>query len=287
VAVEGFTPEEVPFVGGRRFWVSREAMSGEDANSAFAELEAQSDQAGDGPLGICLIAGPEATADRPEAVWPEDQLLFAGFDGRGNQIRIRYFDDAAVGPAHEHALTTQQMRDLTITLEDRYRVLPLSEAEGVTNEDVIAFWEREGAVSGEEAHKRVHEVQLVGIERDQGIAAVSTAYLGLPDRLGMHVWYYRGFVGREHRQKSIATNFAMLGRDHLEERFTNGVDTRGQAIVFEIENEFLKTFLNKGQWLPSDFTFIGENDRGDHVRIHYFAGAEVQASPAPPPEGTQ
>jgi hypothetical protein len=27
--------------------------------------------------------------------------------------------------------------------------------------------------------------------------------------------------------------------------------------------------------MPTDFTFIGENDRGDHVRVHYFPGAEA------------
>ena len=270
-----FEPRQVELVGGRLFWVCEEPLTPEQATESFAKLEAESDQSGDGPLGICLVVDAERAAANPLAVWRDTHLLHAGFDPGGRQLRIRYFDDAAVGPEMEGALTTDQMRGLVITLEDNYRFVPFAETEEVTKDDVIAFWEREGAVVGEEARRRVHEVQLVGLERDQGLAAISTAYLQRNEQLRMDLWYYRGFVGRAHRMNSIATNFAILGRDHLEERFTTGADTRGKGIIFEIENQFLKTFLNKGQWLPSDFTFIGENERGDHVRVHYFAGAEV------------
>jgi hypothetical protein len=274
-------PDAVPLVGGRRFWVYRSLLSERAAgagpgmtNAAFDALEAESDQAGDGPLGIVLL-DPSVGEDSLLAVWPQTRMLFAGYDGAGTPTRIRYFDDAAVGPAAPGALTTEQMRGLVITLEDNYRVVELGESDEFTNDDVIAFWEREGAVAGEEAQRRVNEVQLVGIERETGIAAVSTAYVQRSPQLRMDVWYYRGFVGKAHRQKSIASYFAVQGVGHMEQRFIDGRDTRGAGVIFEIENEFLKTFLNKGQWLPSDFTFIGENERGDHVRVHYFQGAEA------------
>jgi hypothetical protein len=32
---------------------------------------------------------------------------------------------------------------------------------------------------------------------------------------------------------------------------------------------------NKALWLPADFTFIGENELGAHVRVHWFPGARV------------
>ena len=273
--------DAVPLIGGRRFWIYRSLLSDRAAGAgpamikaAFAALERESDQAGEGPLGIVLL-DPSVGEDSPLAVWPQTQMLFAGYDGAGTPVRIRYFDDAAVGPAHEHAITTQQMRELVITLEDDYRVVELAETDEVSNDDVIAFWEREGAVAGEEAQRRVNEVQLVGIEERTGIAAVSTGYLQRSSQLRMDVWYYRAFVGKAHRQKSIASYFAVQGIGHMEQRFIEGTDTRGAGVIFEIENNFLKTFLNKGQWLPSDFTFIGENERGDHIRVHYFRGAEV------------
>jgi hypothetical protein len=274
-----FEPRAVDLVGGRRFWVCADPLTPGQMAQSFARLEAESDQDGEGPLGICLILDPDtAAAESPLAVWPDTLMLHAGFDAQGRQHRIRYFDDAQVGPAMKGALTTQQMRELVITLENSYRVVPLAETDEVSKDDVIAFWEREGAVVGEEARRRVHEVQLVGFERDTGIAAISTAYLQRSDQLRMDLWYYRGFVGRAHRQRSIASYFAVQGIGHMEQRFISGEDTRAGGVIFEIENDFLKTFLNRGQWLPSDFTFIGENQRGDHVRVHYFEGAKVPPS---------
>ena len=41
----------------------------------------------------------------------------------------------------------------------------------------------------------------------------------------------------------------------------------------------MQRHLNNAYWPPSDFTFIGENQRGDHV--HYFPGARV---PLPLPD---
>jgi hypothetical protein len=35
----------------------------------------------------------------------------------------------------------------------------------------------------------------------------------------------------------------------------------------------LKRHFDDALWLPTDFTFIGENQRGDYVRVHYFPGA--------------
>jgi hypothetical protein len=58
----------------------------------------------------------------------------------------------------------------------------------------------------------------------------------------------------------------------------SGADTRAAGIVFEVQNEGLK-LINDATWLPTDFTFIGESRRGDHVRVHYFPGA---VAPEPP-----
>jgi len=58
------------------------------------------------------------------------------------------------------------------------------------------------------------------------------------------------------------------------------VRTRAPGILFELENEGMRAYFNKALWLPADFTFIGENELGDHLRVHWFPGAKV-ALPAP------
>lgn len=170
------------------------------------------------------------------------------------------------------------MPDYGIPLEDRYRIEPLAES-AVGRDDVLALWEREGAVQPAEAQRRIEEVLLVGVERDQGVVGVSSAYLQRNEQLGMDLWYYRAFVARAHRMSSLAVLLAMIGRDLLECRFVTGLDPRAAGIVYEVENEGLKRNLNAALWLPTEFTFIGENARGDHVRVHYFPGA---LAPDPP-----
>jgi hypothetical protein len=276
---------DLELIGGRSFWVYRSFLAPESAGAAdamitaaFDALEADLDPEDDDddPVGLCQLVedGPGLSKD---VIWPETRLMLAGYLEDGRQVRIRYFEGAAIGPALPNSPSLEETRNAEYPLEERYRILPVGEAEEVTPDDVIAFWEREGAVRGEEANRRVHEVHLVAVERDDGVVGISSAYLQRNPQLRMDLWYYRAFVGREHRMSSLAVLLAVWGRDHLERLFTSGEDTRGAGVVYEVENESLKAYFNKALWLPTDFTFIGENPRGDHVRVHYFPGAQAPA----------
>jgi hypothetical protein len=83
------------------------------------------------------------------------------------------------------------------------------------------------------------------------------------------------FVAQAHRHSNVGRVLMMRGREFLERRFTSGADTRAEGVVMEIENEGLKLYFNKARWRagPVESTFIGENVRGDHVRVYYFPGA--------------
>jgi hypothetical protein len=272
----------VPMIGGRRFWVYRadpppgDQQGDELVNAAFAELDARFQEDRSGPVGICVpIADLEAMRRHREAIWPGTELLYAGSREDGSQLRIRYFDEAAIGPALPNSPTLAQTRLYTPPLEDQYRIVPLAEAEGASADDVLALWAREAAVPEAEAQRRVHEVHLVAIDGTDGVVGVSSAYLQRSAQLGLDLWYYRAFVAKAHRRSSLAVHLALQGRDLLEGRFVNGEDTRAPGIIYEVENPGLKQYFNKALWLPTEFTFIGENERGDHVRVHYFPGAEA------------
>jgi hypothetical protein len=58
-----------------------------------------------------------------------------------------------------------------------------------------------------------------------------------------------------------------------------GGDRRGIGLLFEVENEGLKRIFPEARWMPTDFLCIGENQRGDHVRVHHFPDV-----PAPEPD---
>lgn len=160
-----------------------------------------------------------------------------------------------------------------------YRIDLFAEQQAVDEKAVIDFWAREGAVIGEGAERRVHEVLLIATHTDGELVGVSSAYLMRNLQLGMDLWHYRAFVARDHRLSNIAVNLGVIGRDHLERRFVTGQDTRAAGMIFEIENEGVKRRHNTAVLPATDFVFIGENARGDHVRVRYFPGA---LAPEPP-----
>jgi|GEM_PF-2136692 len=271
-----FVVRPVNLVGARRFWVYRGEHDPADfdaaerrLSAAFEALAADFDAEAGGPIGLCVPISSRTLLDaHPEAVWQRSQLMYAGYLAGGEQVRIRYFDDApiALGANANHGDTR---------LEPGLRVLPFAEQDVVGPEDVIALWQREGVLGLEEAKRRVHEVLLVGVTDDGQLAGISSTYLQRNAQLGMFLWYYRAFVANSHRGSNLALNLAMRGRDLLRERFVSGTDRRGAGAIYEVENPGLKSYFNLATWQPTEFTFIGESEHGAHVRVHFFPGAEA------------
>jgi hypothetical protein len=269
----------LPQIGGRRFWVHRHpvgAIADEEINAAFDSLEREFDSSAEGPIGLAVIVEDPAEIERrPEAVWPATKLMLAGYTPEGAQIRIRYFEDARIGPGLPNSPTLEETRHNEFVLEDRYRLEPFAGSGSVSPDDVLALWKREGAVPEPEAQRRVHEVHLVAVDKDEGVVGVSSSYLQRNQQLRADLLYYRAFVARYHRKSSLAGLLAVRGREVLDDLFVKGEESRAAGIVYEVENPGLKSYFNRALWLPTDFTFIGENERGDHVRVHYFPGALV------------
>jgi hypothetical protein len=291
--VNSVYPQDVPLIGGRRFWIYRrfllpDASDAEEEmiNAAFRALEEEYEPTAGGPIGLCvMVADPTEMERRAEAIWTETELMFAGYLPDDRQVRIRYFEEAVIGPGLPNSPTLAEMRETRETdypVEDRYRIEPFNEADDVTHDDVLALWERERAVVGERARKRLDEVFLVAIERDKGLVGVSTAYLQYNRQLRTDVWHYRVFVAAAHRKGNLAAQLTFKARDVLEQRYVTGEDARAPAIVYEVENEGLKRYYHKARGLPLDVTFLGENQRGDYVAVHYFPGAR-----APGPGGDE
>ena len=166
-------------------------------------------------------------------------------------------------------------------LAEGYRVDVFAEQSRFGGEDLVELWTSEGVLDLEEARRRVSEVHLVATSPDSHLAAVSSAYLRHNAQLRMDLWYYRIFVAPAHRLSNVAMTIGCRGRDLLEERYDSGAEVRAGGIVWEIENDGVKRRFNGAVLLPPDFVFIGENARGDHVRVHYFPGAR-----APLPQGS-
>lgn len=164
-------------------------------------------------------------------------------------------------------------------LDGGYRIDVFSEQSVVRAEHIIELWTGEAGLAADEAQRRIDEMLLVAVGAQGDLAGISTAYLKRNNQLRAELWYVRAFVAAAHRMSSVAGSLAVIGRQHLVERYVSGKDRRGIGIIYEVENEGLKRGFPLALWLPTDFLFIGENATGDHVRVHYFPEA-----PAPEPD---
>ena len=275
--------EPVGILGGRRLWVHRGASLGDPAapeiNIAFSSLEGEFDPDGDDPIGLCLLVSDRAEMEhRPEAVWEDTEMMFAGYLEDGAQVRVRYFEDAQIEPGIPQSPTQEESRKTDYSLEGTpYRGESFADS-AVTPDDVLALWRREAGLPEEEMLRRVHEVINVVTREDEGLVALSTAFLQRNERLRMSLWYFRTFVAEAHRATHVGTHLTLRNRDLLEGRYVSGEDTRASGVAFELEHDGLRTYFNRAIWDQVMFFYIGDNEVGEPVRVHYFPGATV-----PPP----
>ncbi len=167
-------------------------------------------------------------------------------------------------------------------LDERYRVLRFAETDEVDEQAVLDLWAREGVLTGAPAEERLAQLECVAIENDAGLVGVSTTYLAPSDQLRGQMWHYRTFVSADHRHENLARHLLFRTTLALQDRFVSGSDTRAPGMVMQIENEAIKQRWSHGIWLVPgadwdgpQWPFIGENQRGDHVRVHWFPGAEA------------
>jgi hypothetical protein len=279
--------EAIPRPPARPMWIYRSFLAEDSLElwremfiKAFDALESEFDPVRSGPLGVCVLLDGAQAAQRPEAIWPEEDLIYAGHLQDGRQARIRWFWDAPAEPGLPNSLTMDQSLATDWSIDERYRVDPFTGDTEVANA-ILALWSREGVVEESEAQRRVHETLNVVADREEGVIALSTGYVERSAQLGMDLWYFRTFVASAHRNTHVATQLTMHNRDLLERRFTSGEDTRAGGVAFELQNQGMRKYINTAIWQPVDFIFVGDNERGDPVRVHYFPGARV-----PPPRPT-
>ena len=159
-------------------------------------------------------------------------------------------------------------------LGESVRIEPF-DGSSVSTEDVIALWAREGVVVGEEAARRANEVVAVARNDDDQLVGVSTGVLRHFPRLGLDMWYVRAFVSESTRSQNAAAHLIDTARQIYEQRYADGTDQRAPGVLLEVQNEGVKRAMTAAVWEATRYTFIGTNERGDHLRVRYFSGATV------------
>jgi hypothetical protein len=259
---------ELALVGNRRFFVLRTLLPGDARDrlfdmfaAAWRALDAEYDGAPGEPIGVCLLLEERERLIRPQAEWQDPRTIYAGYAADGRQVRLAYFSAA--------------LSASTWPVPPEYEVVLFATQDAVSADDVIALWTAEAGLTAAEARRRVDELLFVATDKDGRLAGVSTRYLQHNAQLRMDLWYYRAFVAAAHRRSFVATELAVLGREHLEAAYVSGRDTRAAGLIYEVESEILKQLFPNAVWFPADVIYIGDSPSGAHVRVHYFAGAQA------------
>ena len=146
-----------------------------------------------------------------------------------------------------------------------------------TKEAIISFWLAENALPNREAaEKRLDQVAVIArASGNDAVAAVSTLYRQFNQRLGHPFYYFRCFVGKDHRRKLLAAKLLVQDYEMLNARFQAGQDPKAVGMLIEVENQGLNEQHRKAVWDHSGFTFIGYNQRSQQLRLRYFDGARI------------
>lgn len=143
-------------------------------------------------------------------------------------------------------------------------------------EELINFWLNEGAIKlRESAEQRLPQVAMIARDPEGNIAAVCTIYTQYCPRLENQVYYFRAFTQPRYRVQKLALQLFCAVRDFLEQAFIAGTQMQGIGMLLELESEILKKYVRDAYHPQSKTTFIGKNDRGDHLRVYYFTGAKI------------
>jgi hypothetical protein len=271
----------VPLIGGVRLWLHRVALLAEATEAhdamvaaAFEALEKGYDPEEGGPIGLCQVTtDPDEMRRTPEAVSPRTGLLHAGFLEDGSQIRVRYFDQASIGP-RVAPLAPVGERTQPPPLDERHRIESLADSV-VTPDDVLALWARERAIPAAVAERRVHDVDLVAIDERDGLVGIGSSYLQRNGQLRMDLRYFRAFVAETHRSSSLATALTFRDCEHLEGLYVSGTDRRASGVICQVENDLLQRHRNEARWAATDLNYIGQSANGSHVRVRYFPGVRI------------
>jgi hypothetical protein len=99
-------PADVALIGSRRFWVYRSLLDDnaigqthEMIRATFEVLEGEFSGSVGEPIGLCVLVDAAERRLRPELVWADPALLYAGYLPDGRQVRVAYFKDARIDAA--------------------------------------------------------------------------------------------------------------------------------------------------------------------------------------------
>jgi hypothetical protein len=139
-------------------------------------------------------------------------------------------------------------------------------------EQLLAFWERHGALSGAAAHRRLKDVVCVLLDAGE-VVGVNSAYAADVAQVGgLRFWVYRAFlpgVPGDQQDAMLAAAFAALGQD-----FNPASDDPVGLCLLEDDPEAAAR-RPEAEWREPRMVHAGFTAEGERVRVGYFKGALI------------
>lgn len=152
---------------------------------------------------------------------------------------------------------------------------------GSVRDEIVQFWLEEGALPEERATDRVNQaIQILRSESGGPIIGICTAQIVYAKRVRSYLYNYRSFIGRTHRSHGLVRHLCISSYDLLNGDFVAGKQKLAIGVILDIENAQLQN-IAPAVWPTTKFVFIGLKDNGNHVRVRYFDGAQIDMSTAP------
>jgi hypothetical protein len=141
-----------------------------------------------------------------------------------------------------------------------------------TADGLLEFWAAQGALSEDEAHRRLPEVICV-LRRDGAIAGVSSAYPANVELIGgRRFWIYRNLLpgsASEEWPEMIRATFEALESEYA------GAPGSPIGLCVLIADPAERRRCPEAEWSNPPMLYAGYLQDGRQVRIAYFNGATI------------
>jgi hypothetical protein len=200
-------------------------------------------------------------------VWPTTRLSLAGYDDRGRQVRVDWFDhfrfDLEAAPRPLPSAPPVAAPDID------FRPAWLL-GDPVIEADAIAFWKRLGILPVKVTpEQRARELVLVAY-RGGRIVGLVTAELGVLPQVRARMAMLRGAVDPELRRSHVGYKMLLAAPRLLETWSAENPHERLAGIGGILESEQLRAAQSQPYWPISRFGLVGFTPDGRQIRVAWF-----------------
>ncbi|HMQ01423.1 MAG TPA: hypothetical protein PKC24_16695 [Cyclobacteriaceae bacterium] len=145
-----------------------------------------------------------------------------------------------------------------------------------TRQQVISIWNNIGLkLSPDEANDRANQLVFVVRNQAKQVVGMSTGFKAYLRQFKNHFYAIRLFIMPAYRKPGLSSKILVLTRDFFEDISRFDQDNTCIGVVTLVENERLKQYRNEAIWPASKMVYMGNSDKGHHIRVYYFKGSRI------------